>query len=132
MNVHKVLKASFFILWIRLNIIKSMASLFSSSWSLHKPLKRFGKVSASSCVRGYVQKIKKIKNSIPGLRFSDVVLFAFSASLNDYFIKVSLHIVISKHSLLFYSRNQLRSRTLVYSFQSFVVLPSCRMFFQNK
>ncbi|KAF2899810.1 hypothetical protein ILUMI_06377 [Ignelater luminosus] len=38
----------------------------------------------------YVEKIKTIKNTIAGISFQDVVAAAFSASLNDYFIKKSI------------------------------------------
>lgn len=38
----------------------------------------------------YVQKIKRIKNKIPDVSFSDVLLTAISASLNDFFTKARL------------------------------------------
>lgn len=76
---------------------------------------------------GYVQKIKAIKNAIPGISFSHVVMAAFSASLNDYFIKVRLIIIIFKKLFA----NSLKYRTLLNSstsaqlFQSTLALTGC-------
>lgn len=44
-------------------------------------------------VSRYVSIIKHIKWRVPGTSFPDVVLAAFSASLNDYFVRVSLNVL---------------------------------------